>query len=187
MTVRKNPFSQLFAVFGNNLDYRLFEGVNDSSMRKLEAALTEPADPSGCVIVIRSPRAGYGKTALLRRVGVELSESHLFLPIRLLNGHNLDSGQLLEDVLSCLSQQLPSHIGLTAIDEVSRKILSKGLEPMIASGEIACQNREESLEALRNNPIETFNFHDHQAATALWVKDNFETVGSRLASERSAV
>ena len=41
--------------------------------------------------------------------------------------------------------------------------------------------------AIENRPIETFDFHHQQAATAHWTQANFEVLGPRLASELSEI
>lgn len=48
-----------------------------------------------------------------------------------------------------------------------------------------CQDREAALAALRQRPVETFDFHHSQAVTAHWTKENFEVLGPRLALELS--
>ena len=55
------------------------------------------------------------------------------------------------------------------------------------SGEIPSHDREGALFAIENRPIETFDFHHQQAATAHWTQANFEVLGPRLASELSEI
>jgi hypothetical protein len=55
----------------------------------------------------------------------------------------------------------------------------------VLSGEVPCQDREAAVEALRQRPVETFDFHHPQAVTAHWTRENFEVLGPRLSLEVS--
>ena len=179
-------FASPFEVFGDDAETTWAEGIHGEAVDALAGALQASPAAAGCVVLLRAPRAGYGKTAVLQRARKRLGDTHLFVPCRLLGGHRFDAGQLLEDVLSVLSRSLPEGGGLTAIDHIARQVLALGLEPMIESGEVPCQDKEEALSALRERPELTFDFHNPGAATAQWIKDYFESVGPRLATKISA-
>lgn len=158
-------------------------GVNSSAGGQLEQVLHAPVDAPGRGILLRSPRAGFGKTHLLEQLRQSLAGTHEFLPLRPLDGRHVDPSAALEDAVRRLTRQLPAAGGLTSLDLHARHLLAHGLQPLVISGEVPCQDRETAAAALRKRPVETFDFHHPQAVTAHWTRENFEVLGPRLALE----
>ena len=161
------------------------DGVNAAATAKMERVLKSPADAPGRGILLRAPRAGFGKTHLLSFVQQRLSTTHEFLPLNVIDGSRVDAGGGIEAALRRLTRPLPAGGGLTPLDFLARRIFSLALQPLVSSGEVPCQDREAALTALRQRPVETFDFHHAQAVTAQWTKENFEVLGPRLALELS--
>ena len=63
------------------------------------------------------------------------------------------------------------------LDLLARRTLALGLEPLVATGEVPCQDREGALTALREQPVETFDFHHDRAVTAHWTKGVSQNLG----------
>jgi len=160
-------------------------GVNSSAGGRLEQVLSAPVDAPGRGILLRSPRAGFGKTHLLEQLRQSMAGTHEFLPLRPLDGRHVDPSAAIEDAIRRLTKQLPAAGGLTSLDLHARHILASGLQPLVISGEVPCQDREAAAAALRKRPVETFDFHHPQAVTAHWTRENFEVLGPRLALEVS--
>ncbi|MGJ8723659.1 MAG: hypothetical protein ACSHYB_03790 [Roseibacillus sp.] len=181
-TASKQP--TLFEVFGRSQSPIVPE-INEEALDRLTNVLTSSGDEMGKVVLLRSPRAGYGKTLLLQSTHNRLSESFRFLAVEPSGGGRLDGEVVLESVLRQLSEVLPASGGLTEFDLFARRLFALGLKPLLISGEIPSHDREGALFAIENRPIETFDFHHQQAATAHWTQANFEVLGPRLASELS--
>jgi hypothetical protein len=177
-----SPFSQLFQIFGR-VPEKHVDSINKPAFEKMLMLLKSPLEASGSGILLRAPRAGYGKTHLLSRLSNELSASHEFILLQPADGYRVDASAALMDVLAKLTRSLPAGGGLTMLDMAARKILAMGLEPLVRSGEVPCQDRDMALSALRFRPTETFDFHLPIAVTAHWARDNFEALGPRLAVE----
>ncbi|QJE97599.1 hypothetical protein [Luteolibacter luteus] len=160
-------------------------GVNAAATARMERVLKSPVDAPGRGILLRAPRAGYGKTHLLSHVQQRLGSSHEFLPLTPLDGSRTDAAGAIEAALRRLTRPLPAGGGLTNLDLLARRLFSLALQPLVTSGEVPCQDREAALSALRQRPVETFDFHHSQAVTAHWTKENFEVLGPRLALELS--
>jgi hypothetical protein len=159
--------------------------VNADPGLLLERALRVPLDAPGRGIALMAPRAGFGKSHLLETLRRSLAGSHDFLPLRPLDGRHVDAGAAVEDALRCLTRTLPASGGLTHLDLHARHLFASGLEPLVVSGEVPCQDREAAANALRQRPVETFDFHHPQAVTAHWTRENFEVLGPRLSLEIS--
>jgi len=159
--------------------------VNAAAAARLERALKSPVDAPGRGILLRAPRAGFGKSHLLAHLQQRLGTSHEFLPLSPLDGSRIDAAGSIEAALRRLTRPLAAGGGLTGLDLLSRRLFSVALQPLVSSGEVPCQDREVALSALRQRPVETFDFHHSQAVTAHWTKENFEVLGPRLALELS--
>lgn len=181
-----DPFSSRFEVFGREPKH-VVSDINQQAFQRLKELLEVEEGGDGRVIVLRAPRAGFGKTFLLQRITKEYSETHHFVRVNLANGRTTDAAHVLEYVLQALCKVLPDSTTLTELDFLARKILALGLEPLVASGEVPCQDRDGALVALREQPTETFDFHHDRAVTAHWTKSNFEILGPRLAAELARV
>lgn len=160
-------------------------GVNAAAAARLERVLVSPVDAPGRGILLRAPRAGFGKSHLLAHLQQRLGTSHEFLPLSPLDASRIDAAGAIEAALRRLTRPLPAGGGLTGLDLLSRRLFSLALQPLVSSGEVPCQDREVALSALRQRPVETFDFHHSQAVTAHWTKENFEVLGPRLALELS--
>ena len=181
-----DPFSRRFEVFGRD-PQDLVISINQSARDLLKAYLREGSQGEGRVILLQAPRAGYGKTTLLQSIATDLGESHRFVRIQLTNGRTTDAAHVLEYVLQSLCEVVSESATLTQLDLLAREVLALGLEPLVASGEVPCQDRESALESLRDNPAQTFDFHYDGAVTAHWTKTNFEVLGPRLAAELARI
>ena len=183
MTVASKP-PTLFEVFGR-VPGVIVPGINEQALTKFTNVLTESGDEVGKIILLRSPRAGYGKTLLLQAISSRMGEDFRFLAVEPSGGGQIDGEVVLESVIRQLSEVLPASGGLTEFDLLARRLLALGLKPLLISGEIPSHDREGALFAIENRPIETFDFHHQQAATAHWTQSNFEILGPRLTAELS--
>jgi hypothetical protein len=178
----EHPFQTLFETL-ERLPLAHAEAVNRRAGDVLHDILCVPVEKPGRSILLRAPRAGHGKTHLLSRVQHQLAASHQFIPLHPAFGCQIDASTVLDDVLRRLLRSLPAAGGLCVLDLVARRLFALALQPLVASGEVPCQDREGALGALRARPIETFDFHHPNAVTAHWARENFEVLGQRLSVE----
>lgn len=181
-----DPFSSRFEVFGREARQVVPE-INGEAFERLIGHLSPEPGADGRVVLLSAPRAGYGKSLLIQRVSESLTENHHFVKVTLMGGRTIDAAHVLEFVLESLCQLLPATEGLTMLDLVARRIIARGLEPLVRSGEVPCQDRDGALLALQESPVETFDFHHESAVTAHWTEANFEILGPRLAAEVAQV
>ncbi len=177
-----NPFDHAFEMLGHVPEITT-ESVNAEALEALTQALTTRAADRGRMILLRSPRAGFGKTHLLMRLHQRVAHTHEFIPLEPSKGRFLDAQSVLDSVLRRFSRVLPGGGGLTVLDLLARRILATGLEPLVRSGDVPSQDRDSALQALRQRPVETFDFHNEEAVTARWAMANFSLLGPRLTAE----
>lgn len=179
---KESPYSHLFQLFGR-VPEKHVDSINKDAFEKMVSLLASPPELLGRCILLRAPRAGYGKSHLLSRVQHHLGSTHEFVLLQPADGYRVDAAAALNDVLAKITRSLPGGAGLTVLDLLARKIFALGLEPLVRSGEVPCQDRETALAALHNRPVETFDFHHPTAVTAHWARDHFDILGPRLVVE----
>ncbi|GAA5125970.1 hypothetical protein JIN84_14880 [Luteolibacter yonseiensis] len=177
-----HPFQNLFETLGR-VPTAHAETVNRQASEILADILAVPLDHAGRCILLRAPRAGYGKTHLLSRTQHRLGAVNEFIPLHAASGFRIDAATVTSDILRRLVRQLPASGGLTTLDLLVRRLFASSLEPLVSSGEVPSEDRVGALAALRNRPVETFDFHHPYAATAHWAKENFELLSQRLSYE----
>ena len=170
-----NPFGSTFESFGAPRG-PLVETVHQDQFENL-SKLLDSGD--GQLMLLRAPRAGYGKTMLLSRLKQARQAGSLFVPIHLSDGRRVEGEFILEEILTQMSEVLPAGGGLTRLDLHTRRLFAQGLIPMVYSGEVPCQDREGALASLLNRPTEAFDFHHEGAAIAQWSRENFSLLGPR--------
>ena len=179
---QEHPFQMLFETLGR-LPHAHADPVNRRAYETLYDILTVPLEKTGRCILLRAPRAGHGKTHLLSRIQHHLAATHEFIPLHASFGCQIDASTVIDDALRRLLRPLPASGGLCVLDLVTRRLFAAALQPLVASGEVPCQDREGALTALRTRPIETFDFHHPNAVTAHWTREHFEVLGQRLSVE----
>ena len=178
----ESPYTHFFQFFGQQPEQTV-ESINAQAFRQMISLLTRPVEAAGRCLLLSAPRAGYGKSHLLSRLQNQLGGSHEFVLLQPADGYRVDAESALTDVLAKFTRILPGSGELTVLDVLARKVLAIGLEPLVRSGDVPCQDREFALSALNNRPLETFDFHHPTAAIAHWARDNFELLGPRLVVE----
>jgi len=176
----------LFQMFGRSTAGHV-ECVNRAAYGQMRGILNRPLAHFGICTLLRAPRAGYGKSHLLCSLQQDVRGSHEFVLLHAAEGDRFDAIASLENVLTQLTRALPGGAGLTPLDLLARKVFALGLEPLVRSGEVPCQDRDSALHALSHRPTETFDFHHPSAVTAQWAREHFEVLGPRLIVELSQI
>ncbi len=174
-----NPFDSTVELFGRRRS-PLIDGIHQKQFAELVSAIKKP---TGSLVTLRAPRAGFGKTMLLSRLQESARGACIFLPVRLADGREVDPLIVLEDLLSRLSEELPAGGGLTRLDIITRKLFALALSPLVYSGEVPCQDRDGAYASLRDRPVEAFDFHFEEATIAQWCTQQFDVLAPRLAGE----
>jgi hypothetical protein len=151
--------------------------VNGVCGARLEKVLSERS--TGRALRLRAPRAGYGKTHLLEQCRRRLASTHFFVSLLSFSDPDWRIGSVRRHFQS-LDAPLPAAGGVGALDLQIRRILAKGLEPLVESGRIPCADQQAAMEMLRDRPTEILDFHHPQAAIAQWFAQNFDSLRESL-------
>ena len=178
----EHPFQAYFESFGRPSPAHA-KSVNLPAYQALCETLSVPLEHGGRCLLLRAPRAGYGKTHLLSRVRQHFGPSHEFIPLQAGAGSRIDAASVTDDALRWLTLLVPAAGALCGLDWVVRRLFSLALLPLVRSGEVPCLDREATLTSLTDRPLETFDFHHPAALSAHWTRDNFGVLGPRLSLE----
>jgi hypothetical protein len=157
--------------------------INQQARETLIATLDRPITELGRCTLLCAPRAGYGKSHILCHAQETLRRSHELIAIQAIDGQHFDDEIILAQILSQATNHLPGSSGITPLDLLARRTLAMGMESLVRSGEIPCQNRDSALASITQRPIETFDFHHPSAVTAHWTQQHFDVLLPRLTME----
>lgn len=175
----EHPFQMLFETFGR-MPLAHAQEVNRQAYEDLCDLLDVPLDRAGGCILLRAPRAGHGKTHLLSRVRHRFGSSHETILLRASRSYRIDASTVLEDVVRhLLDEETPQGV-LSRLEVFARRLMASSLIPLIESGEVPCEDRGAAIDALRRDPLGTFDFHNPNAVTAQWAKESFPALRDRL-------
>ncbi len=130
------------------------------------------ADGGGTVVLLRAPRAGFGKSHLLARLVTEVGDRAFVVAAPFDREREVLWSALLWQIMETF------HTGgtgeLTLLDLVTRRIFAIVNQRMIVEKQVPCAHPKEALEALEKRFVELFDFANPQQAVARWFSENFE-------------
>lgn len=130
----------------------------------------------GRVILLRAPRAGYGKSHLLHRLR-ETGETKAFvIPVTLDPEEKIGWKVLLDQALAALHLPVDpdKDTGVTVLDYVARRTFALVNAEMIRSGQVPCGQPEESARAVEAQYLTLFDFAQAGQPVAVWFQEHFE-------------
>lgn len=129
-------------------------------------------DGGGTVVLLRAPRAGFGKSHLLGRLGGELGDRAFVVAVPFDRERTVLWSALLWQILETFHQ---TRVGeLTLLDLVTRRVFAMVNQRMIAEKQIPCAHPEEAIAALEQRFVDLFDFANPAQPVARWFGDNFE-------------
>lgn len=176
--------SEGFCRFGQSLANHS-PAVQVAAAGRLERVLGCSLEEAGQWIVLRSPHTGYGKTHLLTRMQQHLRGSHGFVPLVIDPDGALDLEQLWRVIEDRSGRPSPEFAPLTGFDLLARRLLARGLEPLVTSGVVPTRDSAATVDSLKKRPLETFDFRDSQAVIARWTREHAAELLPRIAAALS--
>lgn len=157
----------------------------DAVIDRLTAS-NNPGD-RGRIVLLKTPRAGYGKTFLIRRLTEKYGSlaSFVCLPLECEGPHTwLDlHRRLLDQLLSTPGEQVPSQL-----DSIVRHVLARAIAGLIELQQIPTHNPEDAIRELVESPLQTLDFTSDAAETAVcrWFRTSCSDLSPLLARHLSA-
>ena len=128
----------------------------------------------GSIFLLRSPRAGFGKTFLLRKLTEELGSKASIVHLPIEAGKPVSWIALYQSLLSNL-MSIKTAGAPSQLDAIVRHLLARSTADLIRAGKIPSSDRKAAIKELIDRPLATFNFgRDDKAAVCLWFKDYYE-------------
>jgi len=145
-------------------------------------------DGGGTVVLLRAPRAGFGKSHLLARLAAEMGERAFVVPVPFDREREVLWSALLWQVLESFHHGRAGAISL--LDLVTRRTFALVNQRMIVERHIPCAHPQEALAGLEARFVELFDFSDPGQPVARWFAEHFERlvpVASRVAGHISGL
>jgi hypothetical protein len=126
----------------------------------------------GTVVLLRAPRAGFGKSHLLARTAAELGDRAFVLNVPIDREREVLWSALLWQTVQSFHERRTGE--LTLLDLVTRRIFAIVNQRMIVEKRIPCAHPQEALSALEDRFVELFDFANPEQAVARWFAEHFE-------------
>ncbi len=143
----------------------------------LDEAQLSPPDAvrlhRGRIILLKAPRAGFGKSQLLHQWSASARAAASFVPLSFDPDQPLAWKPLLDQTLAALHQPAADS-GLSALDQVARRTFARTMAALIRSRDLPCAQPVAALAALETRPLALFDFADPDQSVARWLQQHFE-------------
>lgn len=128
----------------------------------------------GRVVLLKAPRAGYGKSHLLAALSEKISKTTLVVAPTWETDREIRWTDLLGGSLASAHK---SEIGmgkLSQIDSLARQLFGMLNVELIRGKIVPCANPDAAISALQKRSLELFDLHDASQAVGKWFADHFE-------------
>lgn len=188
-----NPFKAdiypdgVLALSGENL-------LHVRALEELRNLVEEHANgqaQEGTVILLKAPRAGYGKSHLLAAFGEKFGDTTFVISPAFDPSAEFKFTPLYQEILNYghLTRLQPDS-PLTLIDKLSRQVFGLLNAELIRTKRIPCANPDAAIQALRERSLELFDLNNPQQAVGQWFVEHFERllpVTSGLLAEMTGI
>jgi len=183
-----NPFSPDIFPDGfpvSVAEFPLHAAALEGLSRKIDEVGAGPGMPGGGgqVILLKAPRAGYGKSHLLEVFRRRFADRAFLLGIDFDADRELQWSGLFWQVLERLHETPGGPDGVTLLDALARRLFARLNQELIREQRVPCANPEAALRALELRYLDLFNFSDSRQPVARWFAEHFE----RLLSATSRI
>lgn len=136
---------------------------------------TSSQSPEGTVILLKSPRAGYGKSHLLAAFGEKFDSTAFVISPTFDPSAEFRFKLLFQGVINHGHGTRPKADGsLTLLDRLSRQVFAMLNAELIATKQIPCAHPASAIQALRDRSLELFDLNDPRQAVGQWFVEHFE-------------
>jgi hypothetical protein len=155
--------------------------LHHAAEERLEEAIAQATHESaatvreghGRVILLRAPRAGYGKSHLLHRLRNAGGAQAFVVPVAMDSGEKITWKPLMDQVLAALHAPADGN-GATALDHVARRTFALVNAALLRSGQVPCDQPEAAATAVEQQYFTLFDMGQAGQPVAAWFQEHFE-------------
>lgn len=145
----------------------------------LRLAAARPHTPcseaaGGNVVLLKAPRAGYGKSHLMARLRHQVADSAWVLPMNFDPDRDQKWSILFWQALDHLHQAKTGQGPLSLLDLLARRVFAVVNQHLILEKRVPCAHPEEALAGLEQRYVELFDFQNPAQPVARWFAEHFE-------------
>ncbi len=128
----------------------------------------------GRVVLLKAPRAGYGKSHLLALLQQRLGSNAQVVAPQLAREGGFSWAGLFAETLGLWHQHHGGKALLTKLDELARQLFGMLNAELIRQQQVPCANPTAAIQALHQRSLELFDLNDSRQAVGRWFVDHFE-------------
>jgi hypothetical protein len=140
----------------------------------LQRQQSDQAPPEGTVVLLKAPRAGYGKSHLLAALRQKLQNAALLIAPAFELESEFQWTSLFWQSLDDLHLRPAAKTGLTQLDQLARHLFGLLNAELIREKRVPCSNPEIAIAALQQRSLELFDLNDPRQAVGRWFAEHFE-------------
>ncbi len=129
-------------------------------------------DGGGIVVLLKAPRAGFGKSHLIARLGGQLEDRAFVVPVVCDPDREQQWSPLLWQMLESFHQGRAGSLSL--LDLIARRLFSLVNQRLIQAGQVPCSHPAEAISRLDSQFTSLFDFADPAQPVAAWFAEHFE-------------
>ena len=170
------------------------EPIHEQPLRQLGKHLADLTGRAGAVVLLRSARAGFGKSHLLARLGAAHAKECFFVPLDVNRDSRPNWTGMLQGVLTACSKGEGSAASLSFLDCMGRKLMGEAAAELILRGDIPTANPAVAITMLKRDYLQAFDMRGGSvsAEVSRWMACNFsvllplmgEVLGSRAVVDK---
>ncbi len=126
----------------------------------------------GAVLLLKAPRAGFGKSHLLAQLAVRAEGTAFVVAPSFEAEEEPQWSAFLWQVLGYFHSQYEGDVRL--LDLVGRRVCALANGALLRSGKVPCPQPEEAVERLDQHYVRMFDFTDDQQPVARWFAEHFD-------------
>ena len=172
---------------GAALDEPTVESMHADALRKLAGHVANLANGAGgAVILLRSSRAGFGKSHLLERLVAARKNECFFVPLDVNRDTRPTWTGMLQGVLVAGAQVRQATPRVSFLESMGRKLMAEAASDLILRGDVPSGDPARAIAMLKRDYLRAFDMRGGGSEVARWMAGNFTTLlplmGAVLAS-----
>ncbi len=153
------------------------ESINAEALSRLGGQLAQLDHRAGGVILLRSARAGFGKSHLLARLVEGHCGEALFIPVEVNRDSRPNWLGMLHGVLGACTQVRHAEPQVSFLDEMSRRLMAEAAADLILRGDVPAAEPAAAISMLKRDFLSVFDMRGGGGTeVARWMADNFNAL-----------
>jgi hypothetical protein len=150
--------------------------IHAEALRVLGDHIRGLAGGGGAIVLLRSPRAGSGKSHLLSRLAAARGDDHFFIPLDVNRDSHPSWVELMQGVLRASAQERQARPQMPFLDEMGRRLMAEAAADLILRGDVPTSDPAAAISMLKRDYLRVFDMRAGGSDVARWMTGNFNAL-----------